>query len=1420
MAACNEPVKNQTPSQETNGVLTSFKRAMRQLPASPPDAKKPADMNAKGMGMTYTALVNEAHTDNITVWELLDRKLNRLCGSDISIESIKPYIHSGDDGIEGFYQMLTEFLAGRHIESNVLEGKISRLVEAMISIVLTNLDRGRQSENGTVGALSVGGQTGQPIIDVDAPTTDEAPIDVDLLDENNMPVRKTVAFHIKTKKTKSHKRCPGILIVFPPGQNPYIIYPFAMHVNHETPWDVYIIRSRMFLRSWSCDEFMPDGASACDACIRLRKHSILVGILERIKTGVHENAPHHYQSIAGLLAIIARKVARINLLRLLKLNDKRALLHRAQQIEDGKRLVMAIASGKGVRVSALVRTAVKRGSSVRAMVMSLEKAAIGLYKPKSIEEREILLGWLLWKFGGPRSLGIANRALGLPSVSTVRRRMPVERLEISHLIPTVAEYVKNIGRMFASDLIRTDAPVKKPGTRGFGYVIQFDEIAVEKRIRYDSSTNRIIGVAREHASETPREFTSIDDAHQLFDNFADGRAVMANEATVVCLGAMSGDTRVYAGRPIGISGTCKTEKGDTHVKLIENAITACGKAADQLQGYVMCVASDGESRRGLSFNILTMQSPLSDTSPIYPLLSPLTLLDLNVGKDDLTGDKDYKHVFKRFRNLLLRAKGLQVDGVHINRSTLSSHFHLEGLKEDRIHSLLNPDDKQDVVLAYNLLKEIYLLKPPTASQVLEKPAFARNRRALNILGKLFGQLLAPYTSIDMSLSEQLSHLSTAAHMLLALYTQNHARALFMPVQLYADTMIMIKNAFFCVAKMKVYDPKGLFYLILMGTDRLEVLFGIVRTITGNDSNPDLLQLGWRLSDSGTASEILAAYPEWDRVPRRLNLPAFSTRGDVHRQADHINPGSWTGDVQVANATPLTSWREGQRRAAINLVDLQTRIQWEHFYANQNINILQPFGQPILKRTGEVASEGDDDDEEDLDENRTGPPLEKAPEHEVALANEIDLEDLAGADDAGGGNDRSYITLNDKKINKARILREWSKYYSSPNSTDRLKRVAQISRYATTPPTRNGIIDNDSLFGGPILSFNDPVATLVTVNDIVFLAIGQVISLKNGQSTVDSIDLALLREPSISATLQILQILPTSTSESVDATASDWSWSQQFEGTINTSGRFIHPINPPTSVNTFPPTYLFRSDELRAIGATMHDTMAPGDVKHLPVVKQTPTFPYRNHDDEACFVLESDGNEIPEDDDNNHCDYCPSPPQINWQSVQAVVSHMGSHVLHDPNFDRKIPVCGGCLKPLPTCHLVFRKASGTQKKEQLDVPRCVGCRIFRVGGIESFKYEYAAKSSKRSPCSNVPLKCPVCPADAPLVWKYSLEAHLRRDHQVDAEHYRSKYEITQEEKDRMKKAYEDRGKGRVQKSKPAPTLRISAAHSSSLAGTEK
>jgi hypothetical protein len=229
---------------------------------------------------------------------------------------------------------------------------------------------------------------------------------------------------------------------------------------------------------------------------------------------------------------------------------------------------------------------------------------------------------------------------------------------------------------------------------------------------------------------------------------------------------------------------------------------------------LLCLASDDEARRGAALAKLTQKHSLPSSSNIFYLLNNLRLFNTLVGNDDITSDKDYKHVFKRLRNLLLREKGTVVNGVHITPSLLSLHLRSDGMPIHRANYLLNPEDKQDVTLVFMLLKAVWSLRHPTPT---DRPGFSAARRALNILGSLFRHLLLPYTHSKLSLHEQLVHLSAASHLVMFLYTEVSGRTRFLPKILYNDIQIMIKNVFSVLQRRRLIiqmRSSGLFCWVL------------------------------------------------------------------------------------------------------------------------------------------------------------------------------------------------------------------------------------------------------------------------------------------------------------------------------------------------------------------------------------------------------------------------------------------------------------------------------------------------------------------------------------------------------------------------------------------------------------------------------
>ena len=240
-------------------------------------------------------------------------------------------------------------------------------------------------------------------------------------------------------------------------------------------------------------------------------------------------------------------------------------------------------------------------------------------------------------------------------------------------------------------------------------------------------------------------------------------------------------------------------------------------------------------------------------------------------KEKVGGDK--------VENQELGAESLQLICKHLSNNRLP-HVYIE--------HVLNPTDKQDVVLAYHLLKDIWSLPP--ADPDTSNQHYIEVCEVLHLYGQLCYHMVFPYLCTELTLAEQLKHLSAAAHLLLVLYVHKDTRSHFILTPLFVDIGIIIKNMFFYVAKAKMNHPLDPFFLVLLGTNRLKTLFGILHTMVGNDANLDILQLALCVTATTEVLNILAKHPEWDKSPHRLQLPTVTKAMEIiSNSLDHIGP---------------------------------------------------------------------------------------------------------------------------------------------------------------------------------------------------------------------------------------------------------------------------------------------------------------------------------------------------------------------------------------------------------------------------------------------------------------------------------------------------------------------------------------------------
>ena len=134
---------------------------------------------------------------------------------------------------------------------------------------------------------------------------------------------------------------------------------------------------------------------------------------------------------------------------------------------------------------------------------------------------------LIWRLGGTWVAHINHRAQDAPSVSYLRSRSFVPPVIPSPGKPTAEEVHKNV----EATIEGLDEVLAALGSV-IHVVMMFDEVAMEKRLRWDLKTNFFIGACREHAHKTSMEFIGPSDMEELFRCIDDGVVHHAAEVRI------------------------------------------------------------------------------------------------------------------------------------------------------------------------------------------------------------------------------------------------------------------------------------------------------------------------------------------------------------------------------------------------------------------------------------------------------------------------------------------------------------------------------------------------------------------------------------------------------------------------------------------------------------------------------------------------------------------------------------------------------------------------------------------------------------------------------------------------------------------------------------------------------------------------
>ena len=201
--------------------------------------------------------------------------------------------------------------------------------------------------------------------------------------------------------------------------------------------------------------------------------------MHRIKFGVHENIPLVYHGIGALMAITRRKT---------------------DQIEQHKQWILAIASGQVDCVALLVQAGLKNRAGIKTLIQQYERAAEKLYKPKGYVNEDIMQSIVLLRLGGACIAEFAHQSLALPSLTTIRCQTVLLALLVSPSAPTVAEVEANIISCYSSlgsysgqDSGGSSCEWTGDTQKVVHQVLMLDELAIEKRVRWDDLHNMFQG---------------------------------------------------------------------------------------------------------------------------------------------------------------------------------------------------------------------------------------------------------------------------------------------------------------------------------------------------------------------------------------------------------------------------------------------------------------------------------------------------------------------------------------------------------------------------------------------------------------------------------------------------------------------------------------------------------------------------------------------------------------------------------------------------------------------------------------------------------------------------------------------------------------------------------------------------------------
>ncbi|KAF8055441.1 hypothetical protein FPV67DRAFT_1435919 [Lyophyllum atratum] len=1189
--------------------------------------------------------------------------------------------------------------------------------------------------------------------------------------------------------------CPGVRVYWDAGSI-WDTYPYSIHAVRDVGWVPIALGDSdrsIQLRAENC-EFPTTGSDgfSCSVCLSLRysqKFSAFIAHAEE----ANAHTPWDYLTPKQRKALMKKMALTIKQLRTKVSNAHRRLATASRRMADNSRIMMMLANNDFPSLQRLLSVALRRGASADSIIQKLQLSLDGLYSPRGgYTDRDLDIAFIAKALGGQRLLYALQKAKGLPSERTVRRRCPVPKLLASIGIPSSSEIDANINAFLNPTIFPPPPSYTTPRNLQAipGNILMFDGVALEGRCRYCPRRDVVLGLCREHSHSISLKCETIEVLESLRDAIAEGKLCLGSDATVVAI-APYGRSDHYSPVPLVLSPSDKTERGEALKGWIETLLQRweLHENGAKLHGPIWALGSDGDSSFRVAKHLLCMVEDLDLNSDLGKKLRDLPGLNLKTSKGGVTGTCDPKHIFKRFATLLRSPNGITVFNDHLTTNDILQQLcYLPGMTREKARQLLDPSDKQNVPKAVSLIQHLLKLEDlPTPAH----PSEARHRHSVVFVAKMLGYFLLPFISVDMTLSVQIKYLATYSHLATAMYLK-HGTAC-MTGALYHDTQSVVKNIVFTVARMQLIDPDLPFHMILEGTDRLEQLFGDCRT-QDHARNFDIEQLGGKLSTAALLNAAFQRNPELDRGHRRLSLK--DAMG-----IDHVNPRSWIGDVHVGGVNLQTAWKAGHQDANDFL---------REWYPEEDAGIHQStfntqerdFLRPLKDYVG-VRAQADDERDVIDSVSRDSLPSQCLPIHDdeggvEELGLDIDdyfpptPEEIENAEPSVF--DMTLQATNGKTFYKSSLV--------ALLCSERGKKVTMRTLRARGVALedlqkRVESLDQIDLDGVDLIKSGDIASVLVRSASSVSLAAIEVTGFKQGaDKTVHfSVDIDSLDHAAADVTVlgQILELKPHS------MTLGSWQWTGNYlkiesnpgdkyltrrHLVLELPGPLVFPLAPsiiplPSSISSPSPlkvTWGIDNKQLSETFATAWDALEPStedavhNVAQLPIINNQQSIPYRDAQGNISFTL----HDLPEHLRPNpkltrlskvECFFCTRYDGDRQIVLHKMREHVGKHILcamrgvkeKDIVMKQEIGVdpCGFCGQDKCITTLKYTHKGSAQLSSN--------CPYY----YENMRYVDPINTSNKPKCTNTPIQCAMCPTSTNgtvrTVWKYNAHLHMITEH---------------------------------------------------------